>query len=267
MVRSERLAVLLVSENDVPVVLHRTIDSNRGTVRSIFAFRKLFLWPAEADELGALFLGLQAALFKERGQANALPDGRSVGGGTPREAQPLLDHVLFFTAVSGAREGYRELVRRQGYDLIHGEHPRVVDKALDSDLVVFPLDLRDFPVVADEVDLGWGDEARVQKILERWLAVKGMASRKADERGVALNPSIGSSLVPSIDLLHELPRLEVVLLRLGLEELRPCVVEDSHDHRGKQAGNQDKYQRAGLSKVQRLDIGRNDRREATNDSG
>jgi len=63
--------------------------------------------------------------------------------GAPVETDALLEHVLLLPAVPGAHESDRERDRGQCDNLVHCQHTRAVDQALDLNPVRVPPFLRD----------------------------------------------------------------------------------------------------------------------------
>mmetsp|Transcript_19929 Transcript_19929/g.49491 ORF Transcript_19929/g.49491 Transcript_19929/m.49491 type:complete len:799 (+) Transcript_19929:251-2647(+) len=192
----EELAVLLESKHDVVSGVQR-LGEREGC--AVVSLRKN-VGALHADVVASGFVdAVHAGLEEDVAEHNAGPEGGGSSSGAPVETDSLLRHVLFLAAVSSTGEGDGEGVLGVLHDVVHGEDQGLVHEALNGEAVLLPLDLRDFGVVADEVELGGGTgEAVAVEELGGRLDVEGVAASQADETRVAVDPFVGRVLVAVI---------------------------------------------------------------------
>ena len=142
---------------------------------------------------------------------------------TPAEPKRLLDDVLLLSSVSCTDEGDRDGDDFElGPEVFEGQ-ARVLAEARKTDIrtpggsltsgrkglpseLHFPVlghvqvDLRYGPMVADEEEVGGGEEALVEQVVQLSFGVEGMLAGEANHARVTRNPSIWASAVELLAL-------------------------------------------------------------------
>ena len=192
-VRLQALAVVVVSDHDVPRRVHGGVDVNG---RAVLAIGQVL----GAHKLHVPRLALAVSRFhQDVPQPHTSPEARRVTGGAPVEADGLLHHVLLLAAVASAYQRHGNGERGHRNQLGHGQRERRVDHSVDADDVLVPALLRAVAVVADIVQRGRRDEALMEERLQRRLAVERVFASEADEIWVSRDPAVRRFLVSLVD--------------------------------------------------------------------
>mmetsp|Transcript_6276 Transcript_6276/g.14287 ORF Transcript_6276/g.14287 Transcript_6276/m.14287 type:complete len:245 (-) Transcript_6276:76-810(-) len=196
MVRMKLLAVLLDGEDDVAARIERRLHVNRRAVRAwptllvFIAPWQLLLRTGKAHEPPPRTRLGDASLLEHLAKRHARPVRVAHGARSPIEPDALLDLVLLLAPVARASHEAWEGDGAHARELVHGDCDDLVDIALDGDGVLAPLQHRDSPVIAHEMEVHGRDPTVVNELRQLRLDVEWVFSRETHQIRVTLDPRV-----------------------------------------------------------------------------